>query len=107
MPQLKGASSREAEVFAQLGIAADPPDLLVEIVVVDRQPPPQAEAELVRRERADTRVAQHGAAREHPGAARGAQVHDEGEEDTAREVERGRSVQPARRSECADLVVTV
>src|SRR6266545_2453461 len=43
----RDSNSRETQAARERRVAPDPPDLLIEIVVIHGQPPPQAEADLV------------------------------------------------------------
>src|SRR5262249_51864387 len=73
--------------------AADPPDLLVEDVVVDREAPPDREPDLVRPERPDPRLEEERAAREDARPAGEEEVGDR-EDEAPREEPRVRVVEP-------------
>src|SRR3989454_4358893 len=98
--------SGEAEVALELGVAADAPDALIEVVVLQREAPPEAEADLRRRQRAR-------AGGEEPAAGEDArraceQRVDDGAEEPARDQERdGRAIDPGGWAGRAGFAVSV
>src|SRR6267142_4005200 len=98
--------SGEAQVALELGVAADAPDALIEVVVLQREPPPEAEADLGPRQRAGAGREER-AAREDAGPAREERVHDGGKQPAGHEEPRRGAVDPRGGAGRAVRAVTV
>src|SRR5262249_37299423 len=84
------------------------PDLLIEIVVVDRETPPEAKTKLIRCERSDFRFRKQLESRKHAGRCGEEKIDDAGENQTYSQVLRKRSINRSSWTKvCISRAVTV